>query len=258
MPPTGFHGLIGLFIAGKINSKSGKVGFAWGSVFPDLDLLGSIFVYLLTQDRDFTIYMHRSVTHSLVIMLLILFCGYFISLIWKQNFPNLLPFIFGLTTGMLLHAILDLFYLGGVSLLWPLLPMDERIILFDFTFEDLSPALNDLLSKVIATLDGGFEVIYFLVFVHLARKFNTDSELVLKFRSKIFTVTDWPKKLSWFAYSLIGVTIIFLVIAFLSISWPFMDLDTFVIILYIPLSVVYLLTGFLPLLMRNTVEKLSF
>ncbi|MHA1443754.1 MAG: metal-dependent hydrolase [Candidatus Hodarchaeales archaeon] len=258
MPPTGFHGLIGLLIAVKINSKSGKVGFAWGSVFPDLDLLGSIFVYLLTQNRDYTIYMHRSVTHSLVIMALILFCGYFISLIWKQNFPNLLPFIIGLTAGMLLHSILDLFYLGGVALFWPLQPMSDRIIISDFTFEDLSPVLNDLLSKVIATLDGGFEAIYYLVLVHLAQKFNTDDELVLRFRSKIVTVTDWHKKLRLFAYSLIGITIIFLVIAFLSIYWPFMNLDTFVIILYIPLSVVYLLTGFLPLLMRNTVKKLSF
>ena len=258
MPPTGFHGLIGLLIAGKINSKPGKVGFAWGSVIPDLDLIGSIVVYILTQDRDFAIYMHRSVTHSLVIMLLIVFCGYFISLIWKKNFPNLFPFIIGVTLGMCLHAILDLFYLDGVSLLWPLLPMDERIIILDVTFENLSHALNDLLSKVIMTLDGGFEAIYYLVFIHLARKFNTDDELVLRFRSKIVIVTDWHKKLRLFAYSLIGVTITFLVIAFLSISWPFMDLDTFVIILYIPLSIVYLLTSFLPLLMRNTVEKISF
>ena len=260
MPPTGFHGLIGLLIAGKINSKSksGKVGFAWGSVFPDLDLLGSVFAYLLTQNRDFTIYMHRSVTHSLIIMALILFCGYLISLIWKQKFPNLFPFIIGLTAGMLLHSILDLFYLGGVSLLWPLLPMDERIVIVDFTFEDLSPAFNDLLSKIIATLDGGFEVIYYLVFVHLAGKFNTDEELVVRFRAKTVTITDWHKKLTLFAYSLIGVTLTFLVIAFLSISWPFLDLDTFVIILYIPLSFVYLLTGFLPVLMRNTVEEISF
>ena len=258
MPPTGAHGLIGLLIAGKIKSKPGKVGFAWGSVFPDLDLLLSVFAFILTQDRDFTIYMHRSVTHSLIVMLLILFCGYCISFTWKQKFPNLFPFIIGLTTGMLLHSLLDFFYLGGVAIFWPLQPMNERIILIDFTFEDLSPALNDLLSKIIATLDGGFEAIYFLVFVHLARKFNTDSELMLRISSKTITVSDWPKKLSWFAYSLIGLTIIFLVIAFLSISWPFMDLDTFVILLYIPLSVVYLLTGFLPLLMRNTVEKLSF
>ena len=80
MPPTGAHGLIGLLIAGKINSRSGKIGvalgFAWGSVFPDLDLILSILAFILTQDRDFTIYMHRSVTHSIVIMLMILVCGY--------------------------------------------------------------------------------------------------------------------------------------------------------------------------------------
>lgn len=258
MPPTGAHGLIGLFIAGKINSKSGKVGFAWGSVFPDLDLLLSIFAFILTQDRDFTIYMHRSVTHSVVIMILILFGGYCVSFLWKQRYPNLIPFLIGLTAGMLLHSLLDFLYLGGVALFWPLQPMNERIILLPYTFEDLSPAFNDLLAKVISTLDGGFEAIYFLVLVYLARKLNTDNELVFTIRSNNFKVLNWHKKLTWFAYSLIGITVAFLVIAFLSISWSFMGLDTFVIILYIPLSVVYMLTGFLPLLMRNTVEKLSF
>ncbi|MHA2112522.1 MAG: metal-dependent hydrolase [Candidatus Hodarchaeales archaeon] len=258
MPPTAVHGLCGLLIAGKIKSKAGKIGFAWGSVFPDLDLILSIITFVLTQDRDFTIYMHRSVTHSIVIMLLILSCGYSISFIWKQRFPNLIPFIVGLTTGMLLHVVLDFFYLGGVAIFWPLQPMNERIILIPYTFEDLSPASNDLLAKVIATLDGGFEAIYFLVFVYLARKFNTDSELVLTVRSNSFIVKDWYKKLTWFAYSLIGITFAFLVLSFLSISWTFMSLDTFVILLYIPLSVVYLLSGFLPLLMRNTVEKFTF
>jgi membrane-bound metal-dependent hydrolase YbcI (DUF457 family) len=257
MPPTGAHGLIGLFIAGKINSKPGKVGFAWGSVFPDLDLLLSIFTFILTQDRDYTIYMHRSVTHSLIIMLSILFCGYCISIIWKQRFPTFFHFFIGLTAGMLLHSLLDLFYLGGVALLWPLQPMNERIIIIDYTYENLSPALNDLLAKVIATLDGGFESIYFLVFVYLGRKFDTDNEIEIGFGSKILTVSDWHKKLSWFAYSLVGVTCLFLAIAFLSISWPFLGLDLFVILLNIPLSVVYLLTGFLPLLMRNTIEKIA-
>ena len=159
---------------------------------------------------------------------------------------------------MLLHSLLDFFYLGGVALFWPLQPMNERIILIPYTFEDLSPAFNDLLAKIIATLDVGFEAIYFLVFVYLARKLNTDNELVLTIRSNRVTVNNWHKKLTWFAYSLIGLTVVFLAIAFLSISWPFMGLDAFVIILYIPLSVVYMVTGFLPLLMRNTVENLSF
>ena len=169
-----------------------------------------------------------------------------------------MPFLLGLTAGMLLHVFLDFFYLGGVALFWPLQPINERIMLFANSFEDLSPAYNGLFTKVIATLDGGFESIYFLVFVYLARKFNTDDQLDLTIRSNTITIRNWHKKLSWFAYSLIGITVIFLGLAFLSISWPFMDSDTFVVILYIPLSVVYMLTGFLPLLMRKTVEKISF
>ena len=34
MPPTGCHGRLGLLFASKIDSKAGKLGIAWGSVFP--------------------------------------------------------------------------------------------------------------------------------------------------------------------------------------------------------------------------------
>ena len=258
MPPTGLHGLLGLIIAGKINSKPSKVGFAWGSVFPDLDLILSAIAFILTQDRDFTIYMHRSVTHSVIIILLILFCGYCISFLRKQRFQNLIPFLIGLTTGMLLHVFLDFFYLGGVAIFWPLQAINERVTLIPFTFEDLSPVLNDLLSKVIATLDGGFESIYFLIFVYLARKNNTDNELILTVRLNTFKIENWYKKLTWFAFSVIGITITFLTFAVLSISWPLITLDVFIILLYIPFSFVYLLTGFLPVLMKNTVEAISY
>ena len=262
MPPTGFHGLIGLLIAGKLNSKPIKIGFAWGSVFPDLDLLGSIFAFLLTQNRDLTIYMHRSVTHSIIIMLLILIGGYFVVSFQKYThrdvYLDLMPFLLGLTTGMLLHVFLDFFYLGGVALLWPLQPMNERFILLDYTYEDLTPVYNNLLPKIVATLDGGFEAIYYLVFVHLGRKLNTDEDVNLGIGSFSLTVNNWYKKLTIFAYSLIVISVIFITMAFLSINWAWMGLEEFIVILYIPLSVVYLLTGFLPLIMRDTVEKINF
>jgi hypothetical protein len=43
--------------------------------------------------------------------------------------------------------------------------------------------------------------------------------------------------------------------AFMSISIFPMDLETFIVLLYIPLAPVYLLTGILPLIMHNTVEE---
>lgn len=258
MPPTGFHGLLGLLITGKINSRPGKVGMAWGSVFPDIDLIGSVIALLLTQDEEFTINIHRSFTHSFIVMGLILAIGFILPRLTTMNYPNLLPFIVGLVAGMFFHAVSDLFYLGGVALFWPLQPLNERITIIEYTFNNLSPAYNDLLAKVIATLDGGFESIYFLIFIFLATRYRTDNELFFSFKGYSYHINDWLSKLRWFAFALIGITILFLSLAFISISWPFINRSMFIMLLYIPLTPVYLLSGFLPLIMHRTVEEIDY
>jgi membrane-bound metal-dependent hydrolase YbcI (DUF457 family) len=187
MPPTGFHGLLGLLIAGKMNQEETKVGVAFGSVFPDLDLLGS--------------------------MSLILIGGILITTLRTTNSFRGRSFTFGLVLGMVIHATLDLFYLDGVALFWPFQAMEDRVILLNYTFDELS---------------------------------------------KNFEITNWTTKLKQFAFGLIGITIIFLAIAIISIDIPALDRDMFIVLLYIPLAPVYLLTGLLPLIMHNTVEEFSY
>ncbi len=258
MPPTGFHGLLGLLFAGKIKSKGGKLGIAWGSVFPDLDLLGSIILFIFTQDLELTIFFHRSVTHSLLVMGAILIVVFLTSGYFSTRYPDIIPFILGFVTGMLIHAVLDLFYLDGVAILWPLQAMNDRLVLLDYTFAELNPAFNNLLAKVISTLDGGFEVIYYFVLVFLAKRFNTDQNIAFSFRNQRFHVDNWLSKLKTISFLLIGVTVFFLSLAFLSISVFLIDLEMFIVLLYIPLAPVYLLTGTLPLIMRETVENVDF
>jgi membrane-bound metal-dependent hydrolase YbcI (DUF457 family) len=258
MPPTGFHGLLGLLFAGKIKSKAGKVGIAWGSVFPDLDLLGSIILFIFTQDLELTIFFHRSVTHSFIVMFFILISGLLISGYRSEKFPDMVPFILGFVSGMAIHAIMDLFYLDGVAILWPLQAMNERLVILDYTFAELTPVYNNLLAKVISTLDGGFEAIYYFVFIFLAKKFTTDQEISIQGFSRNMKVENWIPKLRSISFLVIGVTVIFLSLAFLSISILPIDLDIFIMLLYIPLAPVYLLTGTLPLIMRKTVEKVNF
>jgi membrane-bound metal-dependent hydrolase YbcI (DUF457 family) len=258
MPPTGFHGLLGLLIAGKMNQDETKVGVAFGSVFPDLDLLGSILVFIFTQNKTLTIFFHRSVTHSYVIMSLILIGGILIATLRTTNSFRVRSFTFGLVLGMVIHATLDLFYLDGVALFWPFQAMEDRVILLNYTFDELSPLYNDLLAKVISTLDGGFEAIYYFIFIYLASKSNTDKNLNFSVKSKNFEITNWTTKLKQFAFGLIGITIIFLAIAIISIDIPALDRDMFIVLLYIPLAPVYLLTGLLPLIMHNTVEEFSY
>ena len=257
MPPTGFHGLLGLLFASKIDSKAGKLGIAWGSVFPDLDLIGSVILFILTQDMELTVFFHRSVTHSFIVMGGLLFVGLLLSTLWSDKLPDAVPFILGFVSGMAIHAVMDLFYLDGVAIFWPLQAMTDRIIILDYTFAELTPVYNNLLAKVISTLDGGFEAIYYFIFIFLANRFNTDQQIHFELFSKEFLVENWIPKLKSISFLLLGVTVIFLSLAFLSISILPISLEIFIMLLYIPLAPVYLLTGTLPLIMRKTVEKVN-
>lgn len=257
MAPTGFHGLLGLILASLFEKKHQyiRIGLVIGSVIPDLDILGSVLIFLLTANTELTIAFHRSVTHSLVLITLILVVGYLANLKFVSANTIYFPFTKGLAIGMVLHVILDLFYFDGVTLFWPFQPLGERIVVLPFTYEDLSPAFNSLTSKIIGTLDGHFELVFYLMLAHLANKYQTNQELELGW-GKI-KVQNWPNKLKWFSYFLIIEMIFFLLFAFLSISWPLIDRNTFFIILYIPLTPIYLLSGLLPFLMRETIVHIE-
>lgn len=259
MPPTGFHGLLGLLLASKLDQKheNAKIGLVFGSVMPDLDLLGSVLLFLLTNNKELTLAFHRSVSHSIVIITIILLINY-LAIFFSDSAKSIyFPFTLGLITGMLIHVVLDMFYFEGVTLFWPLQAFGERTRIIPFTYENLSPAYNSLEAKVIGTLDGHFELVFFIVFVYLANKYQTDQRLKVGYLSKNLIIDEWPKKLKWFCYLLVVELIFFLGLALVSISLPFLDRDTFIILLYIPLTPVYLLSGLLPLLMRETVVHLG-
>ncbi|MHA2305178.1 MAG: metal-dependent hydrolase, partial [Candidatus Hodarchaeales archaeon] len=135
MPPTGLHGLLGLFIASKIkpDHKYSRLGVVWGSVMPDLDLIGSVLIFIFTGGNiEVPIAFHRSITHSLILIALIFiiaFIGRYMALDKQKIY---FPFILGLSSGMFFHVILDMFYFSGVTLFWPLQPITEKIIIIPF------------------------------------------------------------------------------------------------------------------------------
>ncbi|MFW9903959.1 MAG: metal-dependent hydrolase [Candidatus Thorarchaeota archaeon] len=259
MAPTGFHGLLGLWIASRLDPKYSniRIGLVVGSVIPDLDLLGSVLIFILTSDVELTIAFHRSVTHSLVIIGAILFFSYLAKLRFESVRLTYFPLIIGLVGGMLLHITLDMFYFDGITLFWPLQPLGDRIIILQFTYNDLPTNYNSLLVKIIGTLDGHAEFVFYLVFAYLANKYQTNQELNLGWGLKRLKITNWPKKLTWFSYFLIFEMFFFLGLAFFSISWSILDRDLFFILLYIPLTPVYFFSGLLPLLMRETIVHLG-
>jgi len=259
MAPTGFHGLLGLWFASKLDPKHNyvRVGLAAGSVIPDLDLLGSILIFILTGDKELAIAFHRSVTHSLVVIIVVLTIGYLVNLWFERAQTIYFPFIIGLIVGMVIHITLDMFYFDGGTLFWPFQPIGERTKIILFTYENLSPAFNSLEAKIIGTLDGHFELIYYFVFAYLADKYQKDQEMKIGFGSKKRIIHNWPKKLRMVSFFLIIEAVFFLSLAFVSISWPILDRDNFIILLYVPLTPVYLLSGLLPFLMRETIVHLG-
>jgi hypothetical protein len=146
-----------------------------------------------------------------------------------------------------------MFYFDGVTLFWPFQTMVERITIIPFTYRDLSPASNSLAAKIIGTLDGHFEIVFYLVFAVIAGKLQTDTVLNFHWKKKEIKIDNWPRKLQFFSYFLILQLLFFLILAFLSIEWIPLDRDMFIILLYIPLIPLYILTGILPLLMRKTI-----
>ncbi|MHA1330216.1 MAG: metal-dependent hydrolase [Candidatus Hodarchaeales archaeon] len=259
MPPTGMHGLFGLFLASFIDGKHKylKLGLVFGSVMPDLDLIGSVFIYILTSDKNLTLAFHRSITHSFITMSVIIIIVLILRLFRNQKYEVFSFFLFGLVVGMFLHSVADLFYLDGVSLFWPIQPFGDRLYLFDFTFEDLPKAFNSLAAKVIGTIDAGFESVYFLVFAHYALRHHVDENKSFKIRNNELIIHEWPNKLKKIAYLTLTIALVFLIFAFLSVPLDLVDRDTFIILLYIPFTPVYFLSGILPLLMKNTCFKIG-
>ncbi|MFX0185360.1 MAG: hypothetical protein ACFE95_19940, partial [Candidatus Hodarchaeota archaeon] len=184
----------------------------------------------------------------------IISCAYFLQLKLYGINKTYFPLILGTISGMIIHVTLDMFYLDGVTLFWPL---GERITIIPFTYNDLSPLYNSLLAKIIGTIDGHFELIFYYTLSHLANKYNTNKQLLVKWRSKQIILHDWPKRLRLFSLYLFMQMIFFLILAILSTSWPFLDRDAFIIILYIPLIPLFFLSSAIPLIMQETIAHIK-
>lgn len=250
MPPIGFHGLLALFIAR--NNRIKDYYFIWGlmvfSVIPDLDLIGSMVIYLLTWNVESTISFHRSVTHSLLLISILIginICLYLITN--SKNTENLTKFLNGSIIGLVLHITLDFFYLDGVSIFWPFI--QERIKILPITINDFPESLNFLTAKIIATIDGEIDFLFYLAMVKYAK--NSDNSLNFDFHLFNLRIDRWKEKLTWYSYLLIVEMIFFIILAFLSIPIVFMDLEVFIILLYAPMIPTILLSCLLPLILKS-------
>ncbi|HET6383882.1 MAG TPA: metal-dependent hydrolase [Armatimonadota bacterium] len=118
MAQNGFHGLVGLWTAGKTARWAPRAELApWvagvvvGAMLPDVDLYPTAVIFLLGR-HDLIYSVHRTLTHSLLLMLVVLAVGVVHRRRW---------FWWGLAAGMGTHTMLDIFFwFSPVDLFWPL------------------------------------------------------------------------------------------------------------------------------------------
>ena len=117
MAQAGMHGLAGMAVLKMADRKERLVlGILLGSFTPDMDNAG---VAVATLAKIPTAGIHRTMTHSIFFMLVVVAAFYALSQ-WKKDarWTNLGG---GLGLGMLFHSLLDLvLWFNGAAFFWPL------------------------------------------------------------------------------------------------------------------------------------------
>ncbi len=239
MVSTGFHIVIGIVLANRLfqTRPYAKLALIIVSALPDIDLLGSLVIYLLTQNETATVGFHRTLTHSPIVFSAIFLGGCFLFLIDHAFFDSSKPWILevtiGLMIGLLVHVGIDLIYFSGVALLWPF--SQEHYALFPYSYENFSHEVQ----KVLSTLDFFVDVGLYLIVYAMAIENQTDLK-----RLKI---------LKWLRWIYGGWVLIFLGLAFFPI-----ERNLYVILQYGLGGLIFLtFTMFLPALMKETMVAQS-
>lgn len=122
MPQNGLHGLIGLatakVFARRVPAPLGNAfagAIVGGAMLPDIDAYPTAIAFLIKPGLTYVI--HRSFTHSLLAILLVLVTG----AVLQKRMPGIRTVCLGLALGMLTHDLLDMvFWFAQIRFLWPL------------------------------------------------------------------------------------------------------------------------------------------
>ena len=189
MAQTGLHALVGLGTAfsGLVPRERQKrrafvFGLVLGNFIPDTDFFVVCPVYLI--NTAFGTSLHRSVTHSLLSIGLVLLVSLLLMVRKKQwGYLGL-----GLGIGMLMHSSLDLLmWFYGVDFLWPLgyFGVHGKVSLWPPVPEWIDNLVNNTGDYVAFAL-------YFMALRALARRFGTNRELLPR-------LSYWISVLWWLA-----------------------------------------------------------
>lgn len=131
MPQNGFHGLVGLvaarFVARRVPRQEAEplvAGTVFGAMLPDVDMYPTAVAFLMGR-KDLIYVIHRSLTHSLAFVLVLLLAGALSRRsAWRFG-------LWGLGIGVATHVLLDLFlWFAQLDLFWPLshLPAEQPLL----------------------------------------------------------------------------------------------------------------------------------
>ncbi len=143
-----------------------------GSIVPDLDHLPGLFSFDTIHN------FHRTVTHSLVFMVVVGFVVYLISLRYQKQYPvlnkldpqRLDPQCFAvlIMLGIATHLIADIFLPPGIQLFWPSLWTIYPKLTFPFLYLAKFPGIPSIFTQLtflrwemlLATIDMGLGVLW--------------------------------------------------------------------------------------------------
>ena len=167
MAQAGIHGLISIAVRKWIPRKEWLIlGVVLGNMLPDMDALAVAYATLTGMD---THGLHRTFTHSLVVILGFVGLMVLISAISKK--PRISNLGFGLGIGMAMHALVDLvLWFRGVELFWPFageINFWSGLTMPDWWYNKFESAAEFLLIGI-----------FFLVLANLAQKQGTDLDFL--------------------------------------------------------------------------------
>ena len=163
MAQAGIHGMVAAAVRRYVPGKEWlMLGIVLGSIFPDMD---NIAVAVATVAKLPTHGLHRTFTHSIFTILLVMGLFYLVATFTKK--PRWSTFGVGFGIGILMHVFLDLVvWFNGVEVLWPL---HSWVNLWE-GFQ-----VPDWLSKFLMPAEFLCFGLFFLVLASLSRKYQTDT-----------------------------------------------------------------------------------
>jgi membrane-bound metal-dependent hydrolase YbcI (DUF457 family) len=170
MAQIGIHGMVSMAIRKWIPKRGWlMLGVVLGSILPDLDNLA---VAVATVSKQPTAGLHRTATHSLLFVAVVILFFYILGKLAKQ--PRWGNLGWGLGVGILLHILLDLLiWFNGVALLWPL-PTWVNL------WANVTPPT--LWMKLMDPAELGFVALFFLLLDSAAHKGKTDGNFIKMLR----------------------------------------------------------------------------